>query len=398
MNKSAVASFTGKYILPTGFMIFLTALCLIESRSSYHTLLYLFLTLPTVIISLLKPALFKASLNSTALRVTFLLCAFATLSTAWNDPSIIDSRNIRYIINISLFVLSAAYIHYYQPNFIEKALYVAAAIWAILGLFEIYNFYIQQAQPLSARIVGSGSLKNTLLTSHVYGAFATFIISYYLFNRKQNRYPLIYLFILLGLLLFIVQTHSRTPLLGLVAVMACLIFSYRDKHTGYAVLAIIIAFIVYATLNYNLIISRGLSHRPEIWFIAIQKIQTMPIFGHGIGGDMSIFIKSLNTTFADSHNIHIGLTYYLGLTGLTIWLGLIAYLSKLYIQNKDDLLLATGFPMFIYGLFAGMTEGGNFFTRPKEVWFLVWLPIAILIAVDAHKHCIKVRSIRGQDG
>jgi len=301
-----------------------------------------------------------------------------------------DLRHIRYITNIILFSLAVIYIHHYQQATIERAMLLTATIWAGFGLIELYNVYYLQGLPLSSRIVGSGSLSNTLLTSHVYGAFATFIVSHYLTSTKYHRYQALYLVIFLSLILFIIQTHSRTPLLAMIAVFGCLLLKHRNKKVIYVTLFLIVSLAIYATFNYDLLIQRGLSYRPEIWLTAINDIQNKPFFGHGIGSKMSLFIPSLNKTFSDSHNIHIGLTYQLGLAGLVIWLALFVYLLRLYLKNPHNLLIATGFPIFIYGITAGMTEGGSFFSRPKEVWFLIWLPIAIMVAADAHQQGKRV--------
>jgi len=384
-NYPVAAKFTSQFILPIGFIIFLTFLCIIESRSSYHTLIYLFISLPTLIISVIRPKLFLNALKSTAFKITATLCFFAIISTLWNNNEVADSRNIRYIINIILFTLAVTYIHHYQQATIEWAMLLAAAIWAVFGLIEVYHVYYQQGLPLSSRIVGSGSLSNTLLTSHVYGAFATFIASHYLVSTKHHRYQILYLVVFLSLILFIIQTHSRTPLLAMAAVFGCLLLKHQNKQVIYAVVLLVTSLIIYSTFNYDLLIQRGFSYRPEIWLTALNDIQNKPFLGHGIASKMSLFIPSLNIAFSDSHNIHIGLTYQLGLIALVIWLALFAYLFRLYLKNTHNVLITTGFPMFIYGITAGMTEGGSFFSRPKEVWFLTWLPIAIMIAANVQQ-------------
>jgi len=314
------------------------------------------------------------------------LCFFAILSTLWNNNEVADLRNIRYIINIILFSLAVIYIHHYQQGIIENSMLLAAVIWAGFGLIELYNVYYQQGLPLSSRIVGSGSLSNTLLTSHVYGAFATFIASHFLITKKYHRYQTLYLVVFLSLIVFIIQTHSRTPLLAIAAAFGCLLLKHKNKQVTYVVLFLMASFSIYTVFNYDLLIQRGLSYRPEIWLTALNDIKNKLFVGHGIGSEMSLFIPSLNKAFSDSHNLHIGLTYHLGIAGLALWLTLLIFMFRLYLKNTNNLLIATGFPMLVYGITAGMTEGGNFFTRPKEVWFLIWLPIAMLSAAEIYKY------------
>jgi len=332
----------------------------------------------------MQPSLFSTALKSLSFKLVCLLCFFAATSTFWNDPNVADSRHIRYIINIVLFILAFVYTHSYRPQFIEKALLLSALVWGVYGLFELYSFYYIQDQPLSMRIVGRGSLTNTLLTSHVYGAFASFIAGYYLVKSKYVSLQIFLIFILTTLLIFIIQTHSRTPLVGLCAVFAFLFMKHRNKQTTYFFIILILLFSTYLAFNIELITKRGLSYRPEIWAIAFKDISLKPIFGHGLESSMSFFIPSLQTAFSDSHNIHIAFLYSFGLTGFVIWLSLLGSLINTYKNNANNRLASTGFSILIFGFFAGMTEGGSFLGRPKEVWFLTWLPVAILVAAEIH--------------
>jgi hypothetical protein len=36
----------------------------------------------------------------------------------------------------------------------------------------------------------------------------------------------------------------------------------------------------------------------------------------------------------------------------------------------------------VYGIGAGLTEGGGILSRPKEHWFLLWIPLAIIAALS----------------
>jgi len=159
---------------------------------------------------------------------------------------------------------------------------------------------------------------------------------------------------------------------------------HRNKQTTYFFIILILLFSTYLAFNIELITKRGLSYRPEIWAIAFKDISLKPIFGHGLESSMSFFIPSLQTAFSDSHNIHIAFLYSFGLTGFVIWLSLLGSLINTYKNNANNRLASTGFSILIFGFFAGMTEGGSFLGRPKEVWFLTWLPVAILVAAEIH--------------
>ena len=382
MIRSTISNIIGRYVLPFGISVFLCGLCLIESRSGYHSLLYLLVSLPTLIICLLKPSVLQQSIQSNAFKLVCILSVIAMLSTLWNGVDEGGSRYIRYTLNIILFILAFIYTQHYNQNLLEKLLLLGCAIWAVSGVIELYHFYYIQGHAISARIVGSGSLTNTLLSSHIYGSLASFLAAYLLTKKHSANTSSLIIIGFLLLLTFIIQTHSRTPLLGLTAVFALLLLQYRNKKIIYTSAFLVVLLAAYLVFNIDLITQRGFSYRPEIWQQALNNIYNAPIAGHGLGSKMALYIPSLKTTFSDSHNIHIGLTYNLGLIGLITWLALLGALSLFFKNNKHITLVSTGFAMLVFGVFAGMTEGGAFFTRPKEVWFLVWLPIAIIISSD----------------
>lgn len=69
-----------------------------------------------------------------------------------------------------------------------------------------------------------------------------------------------------------------------------------------------------------------------------------------------------------------------GVVGLLLW-GIL-YLATLlgcWKQRANPLVFALSATV-VYGLVAGMTEGGSFLSRPKEHWFLIWIPIALAAA------------------
>jgi len=378
-KQEKLAKLAGLYVLPIGTIIFLTGLCILESRSRYHSLIYLFLSLPTLFITITNPSILTPAIRSKTFITTCLLCIFAAISTLWNQPDISDFRYIRYLINIILFIMSFIYLNHYQQHLLIKTILLAAIIWGVIGLFELYEFYHLQGNPLLARIIGGGNLTNTLLSSHVYGAFATFTASYYFINKHKNYSPLL-IIIFFALIVFIIQTHSRTPLVGLAAAFSLLIIKYRNKQIILLTSCFLSAFLVYFAFNSELLMQRGFSYRPEIWLNAMSEVLNKPIIGHGLGSKISIYLPSINETFSEPHNLHIGLVYSLGFIGLAIWCTLIYLLFVNYKNNHKNILVLTGFPIFIFGVFSGMTEGASFFSRPKEVWFLIWFPMAMLIA------------------
>ncbi|MCZ7019123.1 hypothetical protein OH415_25755, partial [Salmonella enterica] len=41
--------------------------------------------------------------------------------------------------------------------------------------------------------------------------------------------------------------------------------------------------------------------------------------------------------------------------------------------------------LLAYGIGAGLTEGGGILSRPKEHWFLLWIPLALIAGLSIAK-------------
>jgi len=384
-----VNSVISNYILPLGLFFFLTGILFFKSISAYHTQIYLFLILPALILVLSKRDQFTPILTSRAFQILLVLIVYAMLSLFWNDLSIDDFKYIKRLLIIVLFILAVIAIGKESPDKIIKLLLIAAGIYGIAAYYSFFDDYLINNMAISERIVGLGNLSNPLLSSHIYGIFTAFLITYFFAIKRNWKKDLILILIFAGLLGFLILTHSRTPLVALSMVFLLLLWMHKSRAVLYFFLIICAIAAIYFSFNYDQLIQRGLSHRPEIWSIVMEKISHNPIFGTGLGSDIYIYIEDLKTTFTDSHNIHLGLTYLLGIVGLLLWLIFLVSLLTVYAKNKTTLIAQIGIVLLVYGMSAGMTEGGSFFSRPKEVWFLTWLPIALLLTAEFNRLTIK---------
>ena len=371
------------YILLLGFFFFLTGILFFNSFSAYHTQIYLFLIAPTLILVLINRDWFTPILASTAFQFLLLLFAYSMLSALWNDPAIEDFKHFKRFLIILLFILSLLAISRTKTDKIIILLLIAAGIYSIAAYYSFsdFDFFIQK-KSVSSRLIGIGNLSNPLLSSHIYGIFTAFIMTYFLAAKRNWKKDIGLFFLFAGLLSFVLLTQSRTALVGLSATLIVLLGIHRNKYLLYFFFIISGLASIYFILNYDSLVLRGLSYRPEIWAITLSKILENPFFGAGIGTDISIYIEGSKTVFSDTHNIHLGLTYNLGITGLFIWIAFLTSLFMIYLKNKTSLIAQTGIVLLAYGMSAGMTEGMSFFSRPKEVWFLTWLPIALLFVAE----------------
>lgn len=64
-----------------------------------------------------------------------------------------------------------------------------------------------------------------------------------------------------------------------------------------------------------------------------------------------------------------------------MWLAIYLYSFVSAWRMRGSGLVLVSSTLLVYGFVAGMTEGGSFMSRPKEHWFLIWIPIALHLAV-----------------
>jgi O-antigen ligase len=99
---------------------------------------------------------------------------------------------------------------------------------------------------------------------------------------------------------------------------------------------------------------------------------------------MSIAIPDV---FADPHNLSLGVLYDCGVVGLALWLSLYAFALVFAWRNRKEPLVMIASTLTVFGFMAGMAEGNAFLSRPKEHWFLIWIPMALLFSAELmHKH------------
>ena len=138
----------------------------------------------------------------------------------------------------------------------------------------------------------------------------------------------------------------------------------------------------------RMIIERGDSYRFEIWQMAVNKIADHPWIGHGYSANLAID-PGLGINFQEPHSFALGVLYYVGIVGLLPWMFFQAWSLLSCWRNRVQPLFIIASTWLIFGIGAGLTEGGGIISRPKEHWFLLWIPLALIVAL-----CINQRARR----
>jgi O-antigen ligase len=199
---------------------------------------------------------------------------------------------------------------------------------------------------------------------------------------RKNPFAPVFLFSLFVFGALIIATGSRTPLLALTACSVWLMVVHWNRRSLVLLITIALALGTFLVFYPEGLFSRGTSLRPEIWKTVWPQILEAPWFGHGYNALWQIQMASGDIFFDNPHNLLLGVFYNLGVVGLTLWLSLYIVALTFSWRNRKNPLVIIASTLLVFGFAAGMTEGGAFLSRPKEHWFLIWIPMTLLFASE----------------
>ncbi|MDO9599076.1 MAG: hypothetical protein Q7J47_15275 [Azoarcus sp.] len=362
-------------VLPLGLLCLLTGMMWAGDRQLFHQLFYLLVALPAFMLALTSSPL-RTELVRNPVFIAFLcFAAYVSASIAWSGADDSALSLLKRPLYVVLLFIAMAGVAFHRPDRFTQVLRVSAVIAVAAGGILLVLFHLSDD---GGRLTGYGALYNPLLTSHVFGFFLVLWIAYWIQERRLLLPQAMVAVAILGAVLL--ATGSRTPLLALSGAIFWLGLMSGGRRGAGACGLFTLAIGVIVMLWPESVTQRGLSYRPEIWAEAFRQAREFPLFGHGYDHPLSIHVNGIDFVFLDPHNMTLSVFYQGGLAGLLLWLAL--YLTALitcwkYRRNPVVLGLSA---TVVYGFAAAMTEGGSFLSRPKEHWFLIWVPMALVAA------------------
>ncbi|AGZ34142.1 MAG: O-antigen ligase family protein [Pseudomonas sp.] len=371
-----LGSLINSYVLPVGWVVILTGMFWAWDRAAFHKLFYIFLAVPTLLMLVKQRDLFRPMVINPLFLAFLAFSAYTLLTIAWSDTENSTGSLVKRPLYIAMLLFAAGIISLRSPTQLDQCTRFAA-IFAAMAAGLSLAYYLYSTPVLAGRrLNGYGALYNPLLTAHVFGAFAAYwLASWFQARSPFSPLPLLSLAVL-GLA--VLATGSRTPLVGLAAALGWLLIVGDRRRGLLAIAAVAIAAICVVLAYPEAVIQRGMSYRPAIWMEALRQIGEHPWLGHGFDAPMTVIIPGLTKTLADPHNIELGVLYAGGIVGLVLWMtlyGLAMHFSWLYRKHPGVTIAAT---WLIFGFASGLTEGSAFMSRPKEHWFLIWIPMALV--------------------
>ena len=267
---------------------------------------------------------------------------------------------------------------------------VATAVIAVSALVALVNHYVLQGQPLGYRAyrissmgIGQlGDIGHPINAGIYYGVFATFLFSW-LCIRPQSRVTMAAgLGGLAILLIYVLMTWSRGPILAVLGAIVATCILIRNKKTNTFLAIGIIASLAVFLLFKDFLLSPNvadtdLNGRTKIWLSALNAIKTSPFIGYGFNSETKLLLSG-NTYVFHAHNLLLQTIINYGLIGFLFFVALIFGMLN---NIRNQWQLNSSKYALILLIFAGIcmiSDVYNIIIRPDEYWLLIWLPLGLI--------------------
>lgn len=365
-----------RHWLALGYLVLLTGLFWVANGSLFTKFYYGLIAAPALFALILAPHNLRPILREPIVLVFLAFSAWLLLSLAWTQADDGLGGLAKRPLYVFMMFAACALIACKDEQLLLKTLRIGALLAVLAALINLYFHFTTAA---GARLIGTGALRNPLLTSHVLGFFCTYWIAAWL--TRSERHDWLSILLALPLLVALLATGSRTPLLAL-ALTSLWMLLMTGRRALYLVAALILAAAISMVFMPELLLQRGLSFRPQLWSEAIRQASEHLWIGHGFDSKFVFNIKGLGWALSDPHNVELAVLLELGLVGLSLWLLMYGLILLRCLQQRHQGKFQLASALVVYGLSAGLSEGSNFFSRPNENWFLIWIPLSLVAALS----------------
>ena len=302
---------------------------------------------------------------------------------------------VRGFVLVILFFLVTAYLAQQDFRFYRRLFISLSYISAVTAAISMVIFF-SDSEANSDRLAHFGVLNHPISAAFCYGVVA--LITLYGLKQKdgsanRNRRWLNYGALAI-MVLFIFLTATRGALLGLACAIAVGSIMTRRRWAAVGIAAVSMAIVAAGSLSgfepYQFL-TRGSSHRLELWSIVLDRIGDHFWFGSGIAADGSIVLSS-GYAINHAHQLFLGNHFYGGVPASVLLLSTLAVAGRVayrrFMESGEVLCTA----LLVYIIVLGLVDFGEFLRSPNLIWFYFWFPLALIAAnevsmdVEAHAH------------
>lgn len=333
-----------------------------------------------------KSTLQRTFNSSTLTGIAFI--SYIALSALWGGGNEID-HYLRWGIGLATFWIILIILAQTSEKHLAETALALIIFSCIAAAYSTTHYFLSADAP--PRNEGPGILRHPILGPSVLisvSATAVMILQY------CKRFPAILIGILFfSLLIYTLTTESRGPLLSLgIWALALIVTSPIRKEAKLIATFSGLLFILAIHLSLpdfiSSLIARGSTYRIEIWKTVTPTLGENFFFGKGVSLDFvktetSMKLKEITgLAIEHPHNLGLSTWLYCGAVGLILLIGTtLSGAAILYKKNPGSLFYCL--PLICTTLFLSLTDIGKLITSPSAIWFIFWLPFAILSGLSA---------------
>lgn len=378
-GSNRVFDFLVMWILPIGLLLLLSALFFVSNRNVLHRIVYILFAVPSLVMLFQRPREFRELLRE-PLAIAFLVfAAWALTSLLWSPEPSIDTDLFKRPLNTFMLFGGCGLLLHYRNDLFKPIFFAAAVIAMVVCVFNLVAF-VKGFQPGMRMIGGRGALDNPLLSSHIFGFFCV----YWLYVCMTTRRLHVLWFSVPALAVMtaaVLATGSRTPLVAMTLAILWMSFVSRNRRSAVLIAALVVSAASLLLMYPELITQRGSSFRFELWNMSLERIADHPWIGHSYDSELYLNMAD-GYVLREPHSFALGVLYYVGIIGFIPWLFMLGWgLYKSFKERAQPLFILAS-SLLAYGIGAGLTEGGGILSRPKEHWFLLWIPLALIAGMS----------------
>ena len=368
-------------VLSWTFLLFVASAFALPSGPAYALVFYL-LVLPACLIAARRLA---SGLDAGAV-LALALVVWSGLTLLWGHDD--HHRSARFAVDsamtlVFLFAMLGGLATAAQRRRLGSVLIWAGAANAVLSV-ALGHFF-----PLpTERLHGWGVTSHPILGASVMSmAFLTALTR----MLTERRHRLAHLGAGAAMTVFLLMTESRGPLLAvLVATLfLCLQGPWRWRALGaMAALGLLWALLPASVRHHQeaAMVSRGSSHRLQIWSRTLELIGQRPLFGHGLAANLDL----PGITFP--HDLYLSVLFYSGVVGFVLfallgfWVSLALWRAA---RSAEWLWMAA---LWVDALLSGLTDLGQITKGPGPMWFIFWLPVGLVLATGERPSFLRKKA------
>ncbi|MBA5960065.1 polymerase [Pseudomonas lactis] len=378
-GSNRVFDFLVLWILPIGLLLLLSSLFFVSNRNVLHRIVYILFSVPTLFMLCMRPRELKELLREPLALAFLAFSAWALASLMWSPEPTTDTDLFKRPLNTFMLFGGCGLLLHYRNELFKPIFFSAAVIALVVSLCNLVAF-VKGFEPDMRMIGGRGALDNPLLSSHLFGFFCVYWL--YVCMTTQRLNVLWFSAPALAVMLAaVLATGSRTPLVALTLTILWMTFVSRNRRSALLIAGLILGGVGLLLLYPELITTRGSSFRFELWGMSLQRIAEHPWIGHSYDSELYLTLADGNE-LREPHSFALGVLYYVGIIGFIPWIFMLGWGLYKGLKERAQPLFILASSLLAYGIGAGLTEGGGILSRPKEHWFLLWIPLAIITGLS----------------